>query len=571
MAACAFLLWAVAASTVNELSARDFEESLRFEARVYAALYPTFASQPQTTLDALSTASARITLTDADGNVRFDSAEPVERVAPLSDRPEILQARSHGTGEAVRVSQSTGALTRFVAIAVHDQGELVGFARAARAVEVRDARTREQGRELVLSLVLVVIAFAGVAALVARACVRPLGEVAAVAAELAAGRVTKRLPTQRTDEIGLLSRHLNEFAQHTDERIEAEQHAAGQLASILAGLTEGVLAIDKGQRIIHMNDAARKMLTDGDASPVGQTLWDVVRFSEIIEAVDACFRDLNTVRLNAEINGKTYDTSVIVLRDASLEGVGAIVVMQDVTEVRRLEKVRTEFVANASHELKTPIAAVKGFAETIVNDPDMPEETKDRFLERIRVQAGRIENLVQELIALSRFDAPGERTSGTRVDFVYLVRQVFQNKREDAADAGVELSLETPDRPLELDGDAEALSQLVINLIDNAIKYVGEGGTVIVRLYDLSKNAVLEVEDNGIGIAPEEHDRIFERFYRVDKARSAEQGGTGLGLSIVKHIAQSHDGSVGVESSLGRGSIFTVKIPLLEAGTAMVK
>ena len=201
----------------------------------------------------------------------------------------------------------------------------------------------------------------------------------------------------------------------------------------------------------------------------------------------------------------------------------------------------------------------------------MPDLIRDRFMRRLRVQAGRIENLVQELIALSRYDAARETLPLAPVDLAYVVRQAYQNKQEDADSAAVMLEYEGPTRALEVQGDNEALAQLVVNLIDNGIKYVDTGGHVKVRLFDLGRHAVLEVEDNGIGIAAGEQERVFERFYRVDKARSAEKGGTGLGLAIVKHIAHAHQGTVVVESAPDRGSLFSVRLPLLGESLGLPK
>jgi len=254
---------------------------------------------------------------------------------------------------------------------------------------------------------------------------------------------------------------------------------------------------------------------------------------------------------------------VIVMRNQETGNAnGAIIVLEDFTEMVRLQKIRTDFVANASHELKTPIAAIRGFAETIIDDPDMPDETRDHFMERVRSQASRLDSIVQSLIHLSRFDSPINLQTDAEINLVSLINQVFKAKSEDALDAGVTMEISLPEYPVEVDGDRGGLEQMVSNLLDNAIKYTGaEDGQVNLRLSTVGDMAMIEVEDNGIGIADDEQQRIFERFYRIDRARSRDQGGTGLGLSIVKHVAQSHKGSVSIASKPGQGTIFTVRIP----------
>jgi two-component system phosphate regulon sensor histidine kinase PhoR len=270
------------------------------------------------------------------------------------------------------------------------------------------------------------------------------------------------------------------------------------------------------------------------------------------------------VNSTIQVNDRTLDVLVVVLQneDASAAA-GAIVVLQDVTEMLRLEQVRSDFVANASHELKTPIAAIRGFSETILDDDDMTEAVRLRFVGRIRSQATRLDNIVQDLIHLSRFDAYAVKMQVGKIDLSSILGEVFQAKLEDAADAGIDFKIELPPEAVEVQGELTALEQMVANLVDNAFKYSGAEGTVVLRLGCTGQMAVIEVEDNGIGIAEDEQQRIFERFYRVDRGRSREQGGTGLGLAIVKHIALSHNGSVSVTSKLEKGSTFCVNIPLV--------
>lgn len=554
------------------LQAREIERS--FEARLAAEAAALASVQWRQEIQSSNTprlSGARVTLLRDDGTPSFDSEREVASLGALLDRPEILRAASHGSGLARRVDQQTGERLYYAAHAIVRGGKVVGYARVARPTAEAEQQTAA-ARNALLLIALVAFALAAlVVVFVVGRHVRAVNEILGVSGYLLDGEYSSRLPIHHDDELGQLSRRLNELSSDTGARVEQERQTSRRLAAILAGLNEGVVAIDDLQRVVHINDAAHQMLNDGARVGLGLPLWEVVRVSEVIGAVDDACAKQSATRLQVELHGRQYEVAVIPLRDVDLEGVGAIIVLQDVTELLRLEQVRTEFVANASHELKTPIAAIKGFVETIIDDRAMPQDTRERFMERLRVQATRIENLVQELIALSRYDSARGSLPLFPVDLGYVVQQAYRNKQDDANDASVTLEYEGPGRALEVQGDNEALAQLVINLIDNGIKYVEAGGRVSIRLYELGRHAVFEVEDNGIGIAPQEQERVFERFYRVDRARSAAKGGTGLGLAIVKHIAQAHHGTVALDSVAGRGSLFSVRLPLIGEGLGLPK
>jgi len=248
-----------------------------------------------------------------------------------------------------------------------------------------------------------------------------------------------------------------------------------------------------------------------------------------------------------------------------------VLVLHDVTEIRNLERVRTDFVANASHELKTPITAIRGFSETVVDDPDIDRDTLRRFMERIHSQSIRLSQLVSDLMTISRLESDQGNDDFGLVNFSDIVNRAVRSAESAAHGKHQHLSAELSGTKLEVLGDRQNLSQLADNLIDNAIKYTPEEGRIIVRLFRKGSEAVLEVEDSGIGISPQYLERVFERFYRVDKARSQSLGGTGLGLSIVRNIAEKHSGTVSVASQSGAGSTFSFKIPLAgQSGTVQV-
>jgi two-component system phosphate regulon sensor histidine kinase PhoR len=283
------------------------------------------------------------------------------------------------------------------------------------------------------------------------------------------------------------------------------------------------------------------------------------------------------MRANGPVNGELRlrggDGPAIEMHAGPLTGgrgevVGAVLVLNDVSELRRLEAIRRDFVANVSHELKTPLTAIRGLVETILDDPEMPVDVRQRFLERIEEQTQRLSTLVTDLLTLSRLESESSRREREVVDFRGVVDSSVRRLRGVAEGKGIHLETAFDGDALWVLGDEEQLRQMVDNLVDNAVKYTPEGGRVAVRLRAATEEGtgqtecLLEVDDTGIGIEPRHQERIFERFYRVDKARSRELGGTGLGLSIVKHIAKDTGGSVSLESRPGLGSTFRVRLPL---------
>jgi two-component system phosphate regulon sensor histidine kinase PhoR len=285
---------------------------------------------------------------------------------------------------------------------------------------------------------------------------------------------------------------------------------------------------------------------------------------EVSEALGDAMRQnrvrVSEVRIPTPQKDQVIQLTATPLRDAGDEIGGAVVVLHDVSELRALEAVRRDFVANISHELKTPLTAIRGLVETLIDDDAMDRDTHDRFIEKIRDQSTRLTSLVSDLLTLSRLESgPG----GLRFEPMDLRETVAESCRTQvhaAETKHVALSSGLPENPVTIEGDAEAMRELVDNLVSNAIKYTPSGGRVNVRLFAENGHAVLEVADTGIGIPPEEQTRVFERFYRVDKARSRALGGTGLGLSIVKHVALAHGGSVSLRSAPGRGSTFRVQL-----------
>ena len=322
-----------------------------------------------------------------------------------------------------------------------------------------------------------------------------------------------------------------------------------------------------------MNSAAEAILGIDATSAQGRRIWEVTRVVEVSEALNDAMKE-DRVRVSEARIAKPQKDQVIQLigsplKNANGERVGAVVVMHDVSELRQLEGVRRDFVANISHELKTPLAAIRGLVETLIDDDEMEPATHQRFIEKIHDQSMRLSSLVSDLLTLSRLESDQGGVQFESTDLREAVAESYRALVHAAESKKVEMAARVADGPVVIEGDGEALRELVDNLLSNAIKFTPEGGRVNMRLGVEGPNAVLTVEDTGIGIAPEDQGRIFERFYRVDKARARQLGGTGLGLSIVKHVALAHGGNVSLKSAPGRGSTFRVQIPLRRgAGTS---
>ena len=400
-----------------------------------------------------------------------------------------------------------------------------------------------------------------------------------IAGAISQGDYQRRISVSHKDELGTLAEALNSMARSSAERLMEITTERNRLAKILSSMVEGVIAIDSDRRVIHANHAAINLLATvprgshtGNMNMTSSDLaWEDIRVPAIIEAVDNAFDSGEVVMVQmhrAEIhNDQVVDIHVSPLMDENRAVTGAVLVLNDVSELANLERVRRDFVANASHELKTPITAIRGLTETMLDDPSMDDETRLRFVERISAQSMRLSVLVTDLLAISRLEADQAEQKHDLIDMQELVKRSVSAAKAACVEKQLELSLDPDDTISDMKamtvGDMQSLSQMVDNLLDNAVKYTPSGGRVSVRLTASDHQIQLQVSDTGIGIDNLARQRIFERFYRVDKARSRDLGGTGLGLSIVKNIAEQHGGAVQLESELGVGSTFTVTLPLL--------
>jgi two-component system phosphate regulon sensor histidine kinase PhoR len=430
-------------------------------------------------------------------------------------------------------------------------------------------RPEQQARLLVLLAALAGLGLAAVfllAARLARRVGRPLRELIKAVDQLGAGGAGARVFPEGGDEVGDLGRAFNHMRELLAARIAALEEDRQQLRAILSGMVEGVVALDGDLRVLFANDRAAELLAFHTRTPVGRRLWEVVRQRAFLDLVSAALEKPEPLREELRWDGPSARSlTVHVARLPGAPPRGAVLVLHDTTELRRLERIRQEFVANVSHELKTPLTGIKLCTETLlagaVDDPDH----RGRFLEQIAAQSERLHALILDLISLARIESGEEVFHFQAVAVGPVVRAAAERHRPRAEARRQALEVAPGDDRLAAWADEEAVDQILDNLLDNAVKYTPEGGRIRVGWRAEGSEVCLEVVDNGIGIPEADLPRVFERFYRVDKARSRALGGTGLGLAIVKHLAQALHGGVQAASRPGQGATFTVRLPRAEA------
>ncbi|HEX6886302.1 MAG TPA: ATP-binding protein [Planctomycetota bacterium] len=511
----------------------------------------------------------RVTLVRADGTVLGDTHEDPAAMEPHGDRPEIQLALREGFGTMRRRSSTVGVEMLYVAHRIGPAEQPLGTIRVALSTEHLEAGLRAVGQSVVVGTGAGVLLALVLGLLLTRRFTRPIAEMTRVAEELAAGRYETRVRIAREDELGTLARTLNGLGAEITRRIAALSQEDAQLRAILASMIEGVVAVDEEDRVAFINGAACELLEVAGPVQPRRSLWELAPIRELEELVSRAHRsgahELREIELFR--GGKDGGKERVFQAHASpFQGGGRsgfVLVLHDITELRRLERVRRDFVANVSHELKTPLTSIQGFVETLLSGALRDEEHNERFLQRIDANVKRLTNLVTDLLSLARIESGQLDVHSAEVDWGEVLEGVLRLREPALAAKGLTLAVERPARALRVRGDREAMTQVLDNLLDNAIQYTAAPGRITVRLVAAEGRGWLEVQDTGIGIPSADLDRIFERFYRVDKARSRAAGGTGLGLSIVKNLVLRMEGEVRVESVEGRGSNFRVALPLV--------
>jgi len=507
---------------------------------------------------------ARVTVVAMDGRVLADSSlsgPALLQVENHGSRPEVQVALASGVGSATRRSTTVKDTLLYVAVPVRHEARLCGVVRVALPLTGVEERVSDLRRAVLAALLLAFLVTAALSALLARPLAGPLQQIMTAAREFAGGNLAARIRVQRTDELGELARILNQSATKLQERFTENARDRARNEAILSAMEDGVLGVNHRGVVLLANNALRRSLELQD--PVGRHYLEVIRQTEVGGVVERVLKTGERRAVEVELRHLRRVFHVTGVPFPGNEGTppGAVLTFHDATERQRLERVRRDFVANASHELRTPLTSIRGFVEALEDGALGEPDTSLRFLGKIRTHSDRMAALVDDLLELSRLES-GERPP--RYEEVLpseVVEDVLASFSRLAESRDVQL-LRGDDTAPAVVTDADRIRRILENLVENAVKYTGTGGRVEIsgrRAPD--GGALFEVRDNGPGIAAEHLPRIFERFYRVDKARSRELGGTGLGLAIVRHLAEGMGATVTVESELGKGTAFRVGVP----------
>ena len=537
------------------------------EKLVIAHLLPLDPPSVDSVCKAMGRQSAtRYTVIMPSGEVVGDSRETPHLMDNHANRPEVVRALAGEIGKSTRYSNTLLQSMMYMARPIKKNGNILAIIRASIPTTFIDRELRLIRLKITLAGLLIALLAAGISLLISRRITRPIVAMKKSAGHFAFGDFSHRLAAPDSEEMAGLAEALNQMAAQLDNRIKTIINQRNELETVLSSMREGVVAFDNKERIISMNQAASRLFECDPVQCQDKSIQEVVRNLPLQQFIRKAIsgREPEEDDIVLYQNGeKILNLKSSPLLDAGKEQIGTLVVINDVTQLRRLENMRKDFVANVSHEIKTPLTAIKGFVETLSQGGvDEPEEN-ERFLGIIQKHVDRLSSIIDDLLSLSRIEQEDERKT-IHLESRYI-KDVFQSAiqicRSKAEEKKIDINL-TCDEKLKSFFDPMLLEQAVVNLLDNAIKY-SEPNSTIHLTADLSDSEVkIIVADQGIGIAKKHLPRLFERFYRVDKARSRKLGGTGLGLAIVKHIAQAHNGYVSVESTLGKGSTFTIRIPV---------
>jgi two-component system phosphate regulon sensor histidine kinase PhoR len=531
----------------------DIELALEREALlIREALPPDSAGWGETVRRmAVGQNNRRITLVDASGRVRADSdfpPGPLPAIENHADRPEIRAALAGRTGIATRRSETVGRAMLYVAI----PGGPGAIRVAADLSQVDEIVRRAEGA--VLGAALLALLVGGLLALVAgRSIARPLTGITAAARAIAAGS-PPRFPRSGVPDIDALVQALRQMHRQLADRFEELRREQAETAALVESMVEGVIAADERGRIVTANSAARRLLGYDPLDPLPD-LPELFRAKAAREVVDAVLAGTAVQDREVELDERS-----VLLNARPLPAGGAVLVMHDLTELRRLEAVRRDFVANVSHELKTPLTSISGYAETLLALPPDPEMGRV-FLGTILGNARRMQRLVDDLLDLSRIESGRWQPTRTEIDVAAAAREAWTEVTARPDSRQVEFSVAVEPGAEKLCADHDAVRQVLTNLLENSLRHTPAGGAIACLARREGDGVALAVRDNGTGITREHLPRIFERFYRADAARSRDEGGTGLGLAIVKHLVEAHGGRVAAESERGVGTTVTCWFP----------
>jgi two-component system phosphate regulon sensor histidine kinase PhoR len=560
----------IRATAIDQLSSELFKQaSLVLEE--YRTLLMRKASMPEIqakTLESAKLSKSRVTVIANDGIVLGDSATPLEKVKDLenhADRPEVLQARREGRGKSVRFSSTVAEDLIYVALPLKDRKQnIMGFLRFSVPTTYATDLVMKTNKSMLVALGIAVIVAISASIIFARSFSKPISRLAVISRKIAEGKFPLTIMRRSRYEVGKLEEAVEQMSRRLAEMFQNLSAERSQISAILSSVTEGVLAVDQNKRIILANPVLERIFGVIEPEVVGMTVREGIRNNEIAELLDESIKTEGEVKKEIYIDTPTEGTfmghaSPIRDRDGSI--LGAVCVLYNITEIRKLERHRSEFVANVSHELKTPLTAIHNYVETLTSGGLEDEKRNLDFLKKIDKHAHNLSALIDDILEISRLETKKDLGPFVKIDLGKIIKQAQDTLSEKAKRKVIDFKLKCEIGICFISGIEDQVYRSVLNVLDNAVNYTDAGGRVEVVCAKRDNKIEVSVSDTGIGISKEHLPRIFERFYRVDTARSRDLGGTGLGLSIVKHVMNIHRGSVTVESEEGKGSKFTLIFP----------
>jgi two-component system phosphate regulon sensor histidine kinase PhoR len=509
--------------------------------------------------------ATRISVILPDGKVVGDSRETPRFMENHAERPEIAGALAGSVARTVRFSGTLHQKMMYVAVPLLEDGRTQAILRTAVSVASLDQTLHSVQLQIAFGGMIIAVLAAFVSLFVSRRIIQPIEKIKQGAVRYFEGDLSHRLPVPDTEEMAGLTEAMNRMAAQLENRMQTVLQQRNELEAVLSSMLEGVIAVDRNEHIISMNPAAGWMFDCDPIQVAGRSLQEVIRNLALQRFAARALKRTETIEDDFVLfrgEERILNIHSSPLYDAINRQIGTLLVINDVTRLRHLENVRSDFVANVSHEIKTPLTAIKGFVETLQQETGQSGQEQERFLGIILKHVNRLNAILEDLLVLSRMEQENDHVGirlieGRIRDVILTAVQICQPK---ATAKNISIDLDVPD-DIMVNLDATLLEQALVNLIDNAIKYSDRGSRVDILARSMAEELSIRIEDRGSGIPQRHLPRLFERFYRVDKARSRKLGGTGLGLAIVKHIIQAHGGHISVDSNLGQGSTFIIHLP----------
>ncbi len=545
------------------------EEEMAAEARLIALIPPNQVSAR--IVEFSESAGARITLLDAAGRVQADSNPAAIEPGNHLYRTEVQEARLRGEGSAVRYSRTLSIELQYVALALTEGGEIKRYIRLARPVQ-DVVRSMESFRRIFLWVLVPVLFIPLLLCLIySIRTISPIGKLVAFTEKVQVGQISGMVRIPSRDEIGVLAANINGMVEVLQEKIHAADGEKRKLQSLFTGMVEGIVVLDAGGRIETLNRGMEETIGRSQGELVGRTPLEAFRNIALQDALER-FRHSGTpifreITMGDE-NPVVMDVTLSAIRGEAGGEEKTLLVFHDVTRLKKLERVRTDFVANVTHEIRTPLTAIIGFVETLEQGALVDREKTYKFLATIRENAERLNRLVNDLLTLSGIELGEENLRLERLSLEGALDDVLALVTARVIEKNLKLIREVPEGLPPIRADRDRLTQILLNVLDNAVKFTPAGGSIAVTAEPGDERTlIVRIADTGVGIPKGEIPRLGERFYRADKTRSREMGGTGLGLSIVKHLMKAHGGRMAIESTLGHGTTVSLHFPLYEEST----